>query len=117
VNGFQRLRRALTLLLAVAIAACIKYEPVPPPGPPAQIGFLVQPPGAAAGTAFIPAVRVAVEDANGVVVNTGGPWSIALTVGNNPGGGTLAGEATSITSQRVPIFASETSDAFTITAP
>lgn len=137
MNGRQ-LGRTLTLLSAVAVAGCLKYEPLPPPGPAAQIGFLQQPVGAAAGAAFIPAVRVAVEDANGTVVNAGGPWDIVLTMGSNPGGGTLSGEVSARTAQGVAVFAnlsinqpgvgytlvasatgfaSKTSDAFTITAP
>jgi hypothetical protein len=138
VNGPQRLRRALTLLLALGIAGCIEFEAVPPPGPPTQLAFFEQPPGAVAGAAFIPAVRVAVEDANGVVVNTGGPWDIVLTIGDNPGGGTLSGEVLGRTAQGIAIFGNlsinqpgvgytlvatatgfpaKTSDPFTITAP
>ncbi|MCP3140952.1 hypothetical protein [Pyxidicoccus xibeiensis] len=58
-------------------------------GAAARLAFTVQPGDTPAGVAFNPAVQVSVQDANGNPVTS--TASITLGLGNNPGGGTLAG--------------------------
>ncbi len=59
-------------------------------GAASKLAFIVQPGNTSAGTAFTPAVQVAVQDAGGNTV-AGSTASITLLLGNNPGGGTLSG--------------------------
>ena len=61
------------------------------PGPARQLAFSVQPPASAtAGAVFAPAVQVSVLDASGNVVPTFAD-SVTVSLGNNPGSGTLGG--------------------------
>jgi hypothetical protein len=62
-------------------------------GPLAQLVFAVQPVTTPAGTTIAPAVQVVAQDAAG---NTeiGFTNNVTLTIGINPGGGTLSGTAT-----------------------
>src|SRR5262249_54244184 len=53
--------------------------------------FLQQPTDAAAGRTITPAVTVAVVDQFGNVVTNDSSDTVALTLGTNPGGGTLSG--------------------------
>ena len=59
-------------------------------GPAAQLGFRVQPSGAASGATISPPVQVEVRDAGGNRVPTAS-HTIALALQNNPSGGTLSG--------------------------
>ena len=61
------------------------------PGAATQLAFLQQSTTTPAGTSMSPAVSVAIEDALGNVVTTDNSTSITLTIGTNPGGGTLSG--------------------------
>ena len=60
-------------------------------GPATQLAFVQGPSNAQAGSAISPAVTVAVEDANGNVETNDNTTTITLTIGTNPGGGTLSG--------------------------
>ncbi len=62
-------------------------------GPAVKVGFTTSPGSAAAGAAFSPQPVVVVQDAGGNSVTTSSA-SITLTIGTNPGGGTLSGTAT-----------------------
>ncbi len=64
------------------------------PDAPFRVGFVVQPANAVAGATITPAVQVAIQDTFGNTVSTGPQRDIALTIANNPGGGTLAGTTT-----------------------
>ncbi len=74
--------------------------PVPPtntatatPGPAVKLAFIVQPGKATAGAAITPAIQVAIQDASGRTV----PYAtntITVTIGTNPGNGTLSGTLT-----------------------
>jgi hypothetical protein len=59
-------------------------------GAAAQLGFLVPPSDATAGTSIAPAVKVEIRDAGGNRV-TGATNSVTVAILANPGGGTLSG--------------------------
>ncbi|MGH7567794.1 MAG: Ig-like domain-containing protein [Gemmatimonadales bacterium] len=78
------------------------------PESPSQVGFVVQPAGAAAGATITPAVQVGIEDQFGNVVSSGPQRTIALSISTNPGGGVLSG-TTSVqvaggSSPRIAVF-------------
>ncbi|HEV2750067.1 MAG TPA: hypothetical protein VGV12_06025, partial [Gemmatimonadales bacterium] len=80
------------------------------PGPPRQLAFTVGPPDApTAGAVFTPAVQVSALDAAGNLVPTYGD-SVTLTLGNNPGGGTLGGTTKVAAVNGVATFATLTLD-------
>jgi hypothetical protein len=60
---------------------------------PAKLVFTTQPSSTNAAAPIIPAVQVAVVDANGLVV-TGATNPITIAIGTNPSSGTLGGTAT-----------------------
>ncbi|QSQ25269.1 hypothetical protein JY651_10210 [Pyxidicoccus parkwayensis] len=62
-------------------------------GAASQLVFTVAPTNTTAGASFTPDVQVGVRDASGNPV-TSSTASITLALGNNPGGGTLAGTTT-----------------------
>ena len=62
-------------------------------GPAAKLVFTVQPSNAVAGAAITPAVRVAVQDAQGNTVTTA-IINITVAIGTNPASGTLSGTTT-----------------------
>jgi len=62
-------------------------------GTPAQLAFGIQPCNTTAGASITPAVTVRVLDAGGNLV-TSATTSVTLALGDNPGGGTLAGTLT-----------------------
>jgi hypothetical protein len=73
------------------------------PRPATHLVFTVQPTNATAGSAISPAVRVAAQDDAGTtVVGFGG--DITITLGTNPGGGTLSGTATVTAANGVATF-------------
>src|SRR5207249_2102005 len=63
------------------------------PGAAAQLVFSVEPGNATAGTTIAPAIQVTAQDAQG---NTATQFSgsVTVTLGTNPGGGTLSGTTT-----------------------
>jgi outer membrane protein assembly factor BamB len=61
------------------------------PGPPAKLAFVQGPSSTVAGAAMSPAVKVAVEDANGNVETSDNATTVSLAIGTNPAGGTLSG--------------------------
>ena len=63
------------------------------PGPPSKLAFVQGPSNTAAGVAMTPAVKVAVEDANGNVVTSDSSTKVGLAIATNPGSGTLSGGA------------------------
>jgi hypothetical protein len=73
-------------------------------GPAAKLVFTVQPGNAVAGVAMTPAVKVAVQDAQGNTVTTA-TTSITLAIGTNPASGTLAGTTTVAAVSGVATFA------------
>jgi len=66
------------------------------PGAPTHLAFSQQPTNTASGAAITPAVTVQVLDANNNLVTTDSTDSVGITIGTNPGGGTLGG-TTSVT--------------------
>ncbi len=72
-------------------------------GAAARLAFVQQPTDAVAGTAISPAVTVRIEDALGNLVNVDGT-TITIAIGNNPGGGTLAGTLSRATTGGVATF-------------
>ena len=62
-------------------------------GPPTKLAFVQSPSSTPAGATITPAVKVAVEDANGNVETTDNVTTVKLAMGTNPGGGTLTGGA------------------------
>ena len=63
------------------------------PGAATQLVFLQQPGNTTAGASISPAVTALVQDANGNTVTTDSS-SVTLSLGTNPGGGTLSGTTT-----------------------
>lgn len=57
---------------------------------PYRLAYTQQPASVVAGTAFAPAVAVALYDASGNVLSSSSA-QVTLAIGNNPGGGALAG--------------------------
>ncbi|HKE91933.1 MAG TPA: hypothetical protein VKB45_16485 [Gemmatimonadales bacterium] len=62
-------------------------------GPVSQLVFVVQPASTPAGSTITPAVQVAAQDAAGNL-ETAFTDNVTLTIGVNPGGGTLSGTTT-----------------------
>ncbi len=60
-------------------------------GPPAKLAFLQGPSNTVAGSTMAPAVKVAVEDANGNIETSDNGTQVSLAIGTNPAGGTLSG--------------------------
>ncbi len=72
-------------------------------GPPAQLAFTTSPGTGVAGDKFAVQPVVAIEDAGGNVVTTD-TNTVALTIGANPGNGTLSGCSTSKASAGIATF-------------
>ena len=62
-------------------------------GPPTKLAFVQGPTNTAAGATITPAVTVVVEDANGNIESSDDATQVSLSIGTNPGGGTLEVEA------------------------
>ncbi len=60
-------------------------------GTPTKLAFVQGPSNTAAGAAISPALKVAVEDANGNIETSDNATQVSLAIGNNPAGGTLSG--------------------------
>jgi outer membrane protein assembly factor BamB len=60
-------------------------------GPPAKLAFVQSPTNTATGAHITPAVKVAVEDANGNIETSDNATTVSLAIGTNPAGGTLSG--------------------------
>jgi len=81
---------ATATLLTGAVSNAFTVDPV---GPPAKLGFVVQPSNVAAGAGISPAIQVAVQDAGGVTATTS-TASVTLAFETNAGVGTLSGVVT-----------------------
>jgi hypothetical protein len=80
------------LLHSTSDAFNINLPPPPPPGP-THLAFTQQPSNTPSGAAISPPIKVeARNDGGGVMLSFTGP--ITLTIGANPGGGTLSGQTT-----------------------
>src|SRR5690242_13655380 len=80
------------------------------PGPARQLAFSVEPPAStSAGAVFAPAVQVTVLDASGNLVPTFAD-SVTVSLGNNPGSGTLGGTTKVAAVNGVATFATLTLD-------
>ena len=73
------------------------------PGPAARLLFTSQPRSTTGGTAFSPAVRVAVQDVLGNNVTTA-TAPVAIAIGTNPRGGVLSGTTSAVPSAGVATF-------------
>src|SRR5438034_60754 len=73
------------------------------PASAARLVFSVQPASVTAGAAITPAVQVIAQDAQGNTA-TGFSGNVALAIGANPGGGTLAGTTTVVAVSGVATF-------------
>jgi hypothetical protein len=109
-------------------------------GAATKLAFLQGPSNAVAGANITPAVKVAVEDANGNIETTDNATQVSLAIGTNPASGTLtgggpppvtvasgiatfsglsinnAGTGYTLTASSNPSYAAATSAAFNITA-
>ena len=72
--------------------------------PAAKLGFVQGPSNATAGAVITPAVKVAVEDANGNVETFDNTSQVTLAIGTNPAGGTLSGGSTVTVSSGIATF-------------
>src|SRR5438309_6053024 len=75
-----------------------------PPPTATKLAFTVQPTNAAGAQPITPAVQVAVQDALGNTVSAA-TNAVTVTLGSNPGGGTLGGTMTVSASQGIATFA------------
>jgi alpha-tubulin suppressor-like RCC1 family protein len=73
-------------------------------GPPNRLAFLAQPVTTSPGAIISPAVAIIVQDAGGNTVTTANT-SITMSIGVNPGNGTLSGATTVAASNGVASFA------------
>jgi hypothetical protein len=73
------------------------------PGPANKLVFHIQPATTAAGSAVAPAVTVQIQDAVGNVV-TSDTRNVTLSIGSNPGGGSLSGTTTVAAGSGVATF-------------
>jgi len=80
----------LACAVGLAVVACT--DAIAPPPPPVKVAFTVQPSNATAGVAIDPVVTVAIQDASGDLVPSA-TNVVTVTIGTNPGSGTLAGTA------------------------
>ena len=74
------------------------------PGPPAKLAFVQGPSNTTVGAAITPAVKVAVEDANGNVETSDNATTVSLAIATNPGGGALSGGAAVTVSSGIATF-------------
>ena len=88
-----RLAAAAGLVVLSSLISTCSSDTTGPPGPPTQLAFVTQPASATAGATLAPAVRVEVRDAAGRTAN-GFAGAVTMTIGTNPGGGTLSGTTT-----------------------
>ncbi len=88
------MKRVLSAVLAstAIVVACGDQAPVGLE-PATQLAFSVQPTKAGVNQAISPAVRVEVRDASGALVTTATD-AVTLSIGTNPGTGTLSGTQT-----------------------
>ena len=90
------------------------------PGAASKLAFVQGPTDTLAGSTMTPAVTVAVEDANGNIETGDNATTVGLSIGTNPGGGSLGGGAATPVSAGVATFASLSIDAlgvgYTLTA-
>ncbi len=108
-------------------------------GPPAKLAFVQSPTNTATGALIAPAVKVAVEDANGNIETSDNATKVSLAIGTNPAGGTLsggsavtvasgiatfsglsidtAGTGYTLTASSTPSYTAATSAAFNVTGP
>ena len=75
------------------------------PGAPTQLAFVQQPTATSAGAAISPAVRVAVEDAQGNVETGDNTTTVTMNLGTNTSGATLSGGGPVTVSSGVATFA------------
>ncbi len=88
------MKRFLSAVLAstAIVVACGEKTPLGPE-PATQLAFSVQPTNATANQAISPAIQVEVRDASGALVTTATD-AVTLSIGTNPGTGTLSGTLT-----------------------
>lgn len=84
-----------------------------------KLGYFVQPSDTNAGAAISPAVKVAVQDANGFTI-TSSSAAVTIAIGNNPGSSTLSGTLTRNAVNGVATFGdlslNHTGSGYTLTA-
>ncbi len=73
-------------------------------GPPTKLAFVQGPSNANAGAVITPAVKVAVEDANGNVETSDNSTQVTLAIGTNPAAGTLSGGSAVTVSSGIATF-------------
>ena len=71
-------------------------KPPPPAGVSNKLAFAQQPTPATAGVAISPNVAVEIQDSSGVRVNDN-TTQVTISIGSNPGGGTLTGDLLTVT--------------------
>jgi outer membrane protein assembly factor BamB len=74
------------------------------PGPATKLAFVQGPSNTGAGAAMTPAVKVAVEDANGNIETSDNTDQVSLALGTNTAGGTLSGGAAVTVASGVATF-------------
>ncbi len=72
--------------------------------PAAKLAFVQGPSNTGAGTLITPAVKVAVEDANGNIEPYDNTTQVTLDIGTNPAGGTLSGGSTVTVASGIATF-------------
>jgi len=97
----QPCRRWFLSAGAALLAACSDSTDTTPLA--VQLAFTVEPSDATAGIAFDPVVAVAIQDASGNTV-TSATNLVTVTIGTNPGGGTLTGTVSAAAVNGVATF-------------
>ena len=99
-------RRALVgIALTLGVVGCGESTKPRESGPPAALAVVVQPAGVTAGVAIAPAVRIAVQDAHGNLVDTSEAIiSVALTASSGTAGAHLRGLTSSAAVGGVAVF-------------
>ena len=89
------MKRVLSAVLVstAIVVACGGDETPMGPEPATQLAFSAQPTNATANQAISPAIQVEVRDASGALVTTATD-AVTLSIGTNPGTGTLSGTLT-----------------------
>ncbi len=106
---FARTIRCVALGTALILAVPLLSIVVPSlasaaAGPPAELSFVQGPSNTDAGAVITPAVKVAVEDANGNVETSDNTTQVTLAIGTNPAGGTLSGGSSVTVSAGIATF-------------
>jgi len=73
-----------------------------------KLGFITNPPTSTAAGSSLGTIQVALQDASGATVTSGSAVTVTLSIGTNPGSGSLTGTLSASTSNGVATFTANT---------